>query len=91
MLPNTNVWNKEKIASLFPMHIVNSILYIPLLGVNEQDKLLWIDDVHGQYSVKSGYNLLLQSTRKGAGASYQKNWKKLWKIHTPPKATLEDL
>jgi ribonuclease HI len=86
MLPNTNVWNKEKIASLFPMHIVNSILYIPLLGVNEQDKLLWIDDVHGQYSVKSGYNLLLQSTRKVAGASYQKNWKKLWKIHAPPKA-----
>jgi hypothetical protein len=68
MLPNANEWDKAKIESLFPLHIVNKIIDIPLFGTNEQDKLIWDDDVHGQYSVKSGYNLLLHSSGNMADA-----------------------
>jgi hypothetical protein len=86
MLPNVNEWDKAKIESLFPLHIVNKIIDIPLFGTNEQDKLIWDDDVHGQYSVKSGYNLLLHYSGNMADAVHQEEWKKLWKIHAPPKA-----
>jgi hypothetical protein len=86
MFPNTNVWDKDKIESLFPMHIVNRILDIPLFGMYEKDKVVWASDVHGQYSVKSGYNLLSQSTGKMAGATNHEDWNKLWRIHAPPKA-----
>jgi hypothetical protein len=68
------------------MHIVNKIVEIPLFGVNEQDKLFWVDDIHGLYNVKSGYNLALKSTGNMTGAIYQENWNSLWSIKAPPKA-----
>ncbi|KAK2379858.1 Ribonuclease H superfamily protein [Trifolium repens] len=83
--PNGIEWDKEKIVSLFPMHVVNCITDIPLFELSEQDKLVWMDDVHGQYNVKSGYNLLLKCTGKLDGAIHQEKWTKLWSIHAPPK------
>jgi hypothetical protein len=72
MHQNVKEWNKGKIVALFPMHLVNRIVDIPLFGVNEQDK--------------SGYNSLLKSTWNMAGAIYQEDWNKLWSIHAPPNA-----
>jgi hypothetical protein len=52
------MWDKDKIESLFPQQIVNRILGIPLFDMVEEDKLIWVDSTYGQYSVKSGYNLI---------------------------------
>jgi hypothetical protein len=30
----------------------------------EEDKLIWLDSMHGQYSVKNIYNLMLNISRK---------------------------
>ncbi|CAJ2643912.1 unnamed protein product [Trifolium pratense] len=84
--PNMKRWNKEKIESLFPMHIANSILDVPLHDMFEEDKLVWFDDLHGQYSVKSGYNLMLNCTGAVEGLTSHSDWKTLWKIQAPPKA-----
>jgi hypothetical protein len=40
MLPNVNLWDKEKIESLFPSHIANRIVETPLLNMVEVDKLM---------------------------------------------------
>ncbi|GAU14523.1 hypothetical protein TSUD_250650 [Trifolium subterraneum] len=87
-LMNTNVrtWNREKIESLFPLNIANRIIDIPLFDMVEEDKLVWADGLHGNYSVKSGYNLMLNITGKVDGTALQRDWKNLWRIHTPPKA-----
>ncbi|MCI26617.1 putative reverse transcriptase, partial [Trifolium medium] len=42
--------------------------------------------MHGQYSVKSGYKLLLNVTGKVDVGSQQKDWGSLWTILAPPKA-----
>jgi hypothetical protein len=47
---------------------------------------VWDDDLHGNYNVKSGYNLLLNSTVQAAIRIESADWKWLWKIHAPPKA-----
>jgi hypothetical protein len=54
-LPNVKMWDKEKIESICPLHIANSILEIPSFNMVEEDTLVWNDSAHGQYSVKSGY------------------------------------
>jgi hypothetical protein len=46
---------------LFPLDVATSILVIPLFYMVEEDKIVWIDDMYGNYNVKSGYNLLLNS------------------------------
>ncbi|PNX88133.1 ribonuclease H [Trifolium pratense] len=39
MLHNVKMWDKEKIESIFPLHIANRILEIPLFNSVEEDKL----------------------------------------------------
>jgi ribonuclease HI len=86
MLPNVNLWDKEKIESLFPSHIANRIVETPLLNMVEVDKLIWADSVDGVYNVKSGYKLLMNIAGKAEALVPNVAWHRLWKIHAPPKA-----
>jgi hypothetical protein len=54
------MWNygiRKKVEAIFPSDITTCILDVPLFDVVEEGKLVWYDDVHGHYSVKSGYNI----------------------------------
>jgi hypothetical protein len=51
MVPNMKVWDRGKIESIFPMHVVKRILEIPLFDNVEHDKLVWMDNTNGVYSV----------------------------------------
>jgi ribonuclease HI len=86
MISNAKMWDKEKIESLFPSHIAMSILNVPLFNMIEEDKLVWYDNTHGEYSVKSGYNLMLNFSGGFRSLDSQGDWNSLWKIHAPPKA-----
>jgi hypothetical protein len=77
MLPNVKRLDKEKIESLFPMDVGKRIL--------EEDKLIWSDSMYGQYSVKSGYNKLMNVTGNMENSVGHEKWSCLWKILAPPK------
>jgi hypothetical protein len=47
------------------MEVASCILNIPLFDVIKEDKIVWYDDMHGQYNVKSGYRLMISSTGWG--------------------------
>jgi hypothetical protein len=82
------MWDKRKIESLFPLEIVKNILEIPLFDMIEEDKLIWVDSLKGQYSVRSGYKLMFNSIDKVEDSDQHENWNCLWNIHAPPKAFL---
>ncbi|GAU50545.1 hypothetical protein TSUD_409890 [Trifolium subterraneum] len=86
MLPNEKVWDSNKIHTLFPLHIAKSILDVPLFDQFEEDKLIWLYDTHGNYNVKSGYNLLLNPIICAVTPCENEELKWLWKIQAPPKA-----
>jgi hypothetical protein len=73
-MPNVKLWDKEKIEALFTTDIAKCIVYIPLLDVIEEDKLVWHDDIHGHYSVKSGYSLMQKMTGKVDSLTAQEGW-----------------
>jgi hypothetical protein len=85
MLPNEKMWDKEKLENMFTNDVVGRILNIPLFDICENDRLVWMDDLNGQYSVKSGYKLL-NSTGRMQEERQQEDWNCLWKIHAPPRA-----
>ncbi|XP_045802382.1 uncharacterized protein LOC123895962 [Trifolium pratense] len=64
MLPNIKRWDKEKIETLFTDEVAKCILDIPLVDTVEGDKLIWIDNNYGQYSVRSSYNLVMNNIGK---------------------------
>jgi ribonuclease HI len=57
-----------------------------LFDTIEEDKLIWNDSMHGEYSVKNGYNMLLDTIGKGMNQTSQEWWNNIWKIQAPPKA-----
>jgi hypothetical protein len=85
MVPNMKIWDTEKIQSLFPVHVVNRIMDIPLIDNMDDDKVVWVDNAYGDYSVKSGYKLCLNITGKGLHAEHQEDWSSIWNILAPPK------
>ncbi|KAK2423630.1 protein DETOXIFICATION [Trifolium repens] len=59
-----------------------------------EDKLIWSDNRDGNYSVRSGYKVMMQVKKQDADLSQRSEWLNLWKIKAPPKAkpfTLADL
>jgi hypothetical protein len=86
MHSNEKVWDREKIESLFNTHVAKCILDIPLLSMIEEDKLIWVDSMYGEYSVRSGYNLWMNLSGKIQYSACHEDWNSLWKIHAPPKA-----
>jgi hypothetical protein len=85
MLPNVKIWDKEKINSLFPNHVANRIIDIPLLDNMVDDKLVWVNNAYGDYNVKSSYKLCLNITGKGMHAAHLEDWSSLWNILAPQK------
>jgi ribonuclease HI len=86
MIPNMKMWDKEKIESLFALHIANRIVETPLSNVVEEDKLIWSDNRDGNYSVRSGYKVMMQAQEQETVLVQQREWSSLWKIKAPPKA-----
>jgi hypothetical protein len=86
MHPNEKLWDKNKIDSLFDPHVAKRILDIPLFSMIDEDKLVWVDSMYEQYSVKSGYNLCMTISGKFPLSAHDEDWDSLWKIHAPPKA-----
>jgi hypothetical protein len=73
LIPNTKLWDKERIESFFPSDIANRIIDIPLFDMLDEDKLVWVDSPYGHYSVKSGYKLMLNVIGKGVITSQQED------------------
>jgi hypothetical protein len=69
MIPNMRMWDRDKIESLFSLHIANRIVETPLTNVVEEDKLIWSDNRDGNYSVRSGYKVMMQVKKQHAAFS----------------------
>jgi hypothetical protein len=85
LCPDEKAWNCNRILSIFPSYVANSILAVSLFDDVVEDQLVWNDDMYGNYTVKSGYNLLLQTPIEAVTRQGNEDWKGLWKIHAPPK------
>lgn len=55
-------WNEDKIKDYFPLFECQLILSIPLSMRWPRDKQIWFHNRDGEYSAKSGYQILCSST-----------------------------
>ncbi|CAA7061573.1 unnamed protein product [Microthlaspi erraticum] len=54
LLPNSGIWNEELINEILPQHM-EEILCLILGSYDSDDRLAWLPQPSGDYSVKSGY------------------------------------
>jgi ribonuclease HI len=89
--PITHQWDHHIINNLFYPFEATQILQIPLVDSLSRDELTWSGTKEGIYTVKSGYNAIIDwnTARNNQSGSNINNtetlWKNLWKIKSPPK------
>ncbi|KAH1082551.1 hypothetical protein J1N35_022312, partial [Gossypium stocksii] len=54
------VWKSELISNTFSDEVAQKILLIPLAHIPHEDFLSWRGEASGEYTMRSGYKILLQ-------------------------------
>ncbi|KAL5858823.1 hypothetical protein ACOSQ4_000119 [Xanthoceras sorbifolium] len=70
-------WNLRKLATVLPWNIIHKITKIHIGNI--PDKIIWGGCSKGNFSVKTAYNLMLDSD------SPPWQWNFIWKLKLPPK------
>lgn len=90
-LPGKNEWNVEKIQQVLP-YDKKAILSIRPSLTGAPDKLMWLKNVSGEYSTKSGYTTIITRTQEQnlqTTGPPSFDWKKnVWNLHVAPKIQL---
>ncbi|KAA3472069.1 reverse transcriptase [Gossypium australe] len=86
---STRSWKRELIENTFPEHIAQKILQIPLAEEAHEDFKVWRGEHTGEFSVRSAYQLLQETTLTPSELLLQaktKNfYRKLWNLKLPSK------
>ena len=92
--PLTKWWNVSLVRATFLPFEADSILRIPLSHSMPEDKLIWLGNNRGEFTVKSAYHIafnLFETKKDGecsSGDPYQSLWKKLWHLNLPAKVKI---
>jgi ribonuclease HI len=86
MIEGLKQWDCNKITNLFSHAVAEEIMAVPLIREVQEDKLVWQEEQNGEYTVKSGYRILMQAKEEGRRRGMEGSWRCLWQIRAPPKA-----
>ena len=79
----THSWKESLIHQIFEPESAAAILSLPIPTRPCSDKLIWVPDFRGEFSVKSAY----RSSREleNSGIMSDVLWRRLWKIRAPER------
>ncbi|EPS69206.1 hypothetical protein M569_05560, partial [Genlisea aurea] len=89
IISNQAEWNLSRLRQTFSSSDVHCILAIPLAKNPYPDRLIWHFTRQGEYSVKTGYQLLKSTSEMNSPGSSRSNankilmWQALWKLKLP--------
>ncbi|KAL6222511.1 hypothetical protein ACLB2K_005903 [Fragaria x ananassa] len=85
------MWNIDLLDELFPLHIVQKILALPISTRVHNDRWTWGEDKKGRFTVKSAYHVarrrVLANNAAVANPSSQL-WNKIWTAPVPGKVKI---
>jgi hypothetical protein len=76
----------DKIESLFPDDMVQAILDTPLFAEVQNDRISWMMEGNGRYTVKTGYKLAMMELLHIDRFHVEGEWQRIWKVNSPHKA-----
>ncbi|KAH1045942.1 hypothetical protein J1N35_036726 [Gossypium stocksii] len=90
----TGTWNKKLVLQIFDEAHASRILSIPLSRARSEDMLVWKHEGSGEYSVKSGYRVLITDHLLKLNyitsntVVYKDFYRLLWALHVPAKVKI---
>ncbi|CAI9769874.1 unnamed protein product [Fraxinus pennsylvanica] len=80
-----NSWDYNLLANLFNEVDRGQITKIPLTKHGREDRMYWIHDKKGVYTVRSGYMLLMGNSFIHSHTAIESFWNKFWRYKIPAK------
>ena len=87
----TRRWKTDLVKSLFLPFEANTILNIPLSYSLPDDKIIWMENKKGDFTVKSAYYIALQvleindEGECSSGDYRTALWRRMWYLNIPAK------
>ena len=75
--PNSKTWNQELLHQIFDQASIVAINELSISVSPSPDKLIWILNPKGQFTVKSAYQANMETSSSTNGGEI---WKNLWKL-----------
>ncbi|XP_058788236.1 uncharacterized protein LOC131662466 [Vicia villosa] len=85
LLPNVKQWNMRVLREVFDPLVIKDILQVPLLEDVTMDRLVWKEEHHGVYSVRSGYRIGMKARNSNNRGTDSGIWNNLWGIVAPAR------
>ena len=92
--PTTKWWKVDMLRATFLLFEAKTILRIPLSHNLPEDKIIWLGNSCGKFTVKGAYHIahkLVEAKDEGECSSrdpYKPLWKKLWHLNIPAKVKI---
>jgi hypothetical protein len=91
-----NAWEEDIVRVFYHEELADTILKVPISRHGGDDFVSWMHDKHGQYTIRSAYNMarsapfFAEQGRVGKGSASNLDaemhlWKKIWAIQAPSK------
>ncbi|CAN1151467.1 Putative ribonuclease H protein At1g65750 [Linum perenne] len=84
-IPGERAWDVEMIEELFSERDAAAIVEIPLHASLEEDGRLWHHSKCGNYTVRSGYKLIMHSLVPRPHLATAGPWNNIWGLEAPPR------
>ena len=84
-------WKANLVKSIFLPFEADTILNIPISYNLSKDKLIWVGNRKGVFTVRSSYHVALNLVdcsdegESSFGDPWERLWKKIWHLNIPPK------
>ena len=79
----SKTWHEDMVKEVFSANDVQEILSIPIPHHPKQDRLIWLPDPKGTFTVKSVHRVAF--TQASDGRPVNSLWKDLWKARLPER------
>ena len=92
--PITKWWNVDLVRATFLPFKAETILRIPLSHSMHEEKIIWLGNSRGEFTVKNAYHIahnLIEANKDGecsSGNPYKSLWKRLWHLNLPAKVKI---
>ncbi|CAN1153936.1 Putative ribonuclease H protein At1g65750 [Linum perenne] len=86
LTPDKGQWDVNRLRQVFNEDDIKAITSIPRTGGQDRsDVIIWPYSNNGQYTVRSGYRVLMEQVTNSSHLHVLGDWQKLWGLQLPPR------
>ncbi|CAN1242355.1 hypothetical protein LINPERPRIM_LOCUS5321 [Linum perenne] len=85
LIPGLKEWDVGLMSELLNQRDVPEIMSIPIKQAQAKDRMIWGLSRNGEYTVRSGYGVVMERILDQTQHHVEGDWTSLWDVEAPPR------